>query len=461
MSIYPPFETLLSSYQVAKDNFLEEIRVAEHSFDIANSSNSDILVDREKLQSLYDTFVQCWKELILTEEFFDMETCDKLEESFNAVERRSESLCSKLKNYTPSPEHVKVADPCLTPPATSDSVPSPSRSPCFTPPPEKVLSPSQSPCLTPRSHDTATCPMLSHMSYIHDTKSESNPAPCLTPSPEKYVPPHRRSSPIDPYLQQRPDVMIDMSPPFISTPHTIHKTNYARGEQICKLCPENTRHRLWNCRKFLDMRPYDRLLYVIDHALCHNCLLPTHETAFCGKKSVCSVPGCGLKHSKYIHVSGANSDFYTTSFSLDKPSVFDPVDVHNVLPVSSYLHSHVPVQRGESDHLGHLACDEKLNELQSMLSEMNNILTCVIKKFQKLESFVDNIYPGHNDSIFRSGNHVPLGRLNLLQPDQCQSYDHNITGHVNPCVYDELVLDLPTTDLSYHDIQLLRASAVT
>ncbi|KAJ8019307.1 hypothetical protein HOLleu_42169 [Holothuria leucospilota] len=51
------------------------------------------------------------------------------------------------------------------------------------------------------------------------------------------------------------------------------------------------------------MSPRERLDVVINHKLCHNCLLSSHKTDDCGKRSVCSVPGCGKKHTKYIHLN--------------------------------------------------------------------------------------------------------------------------------------------------------------
>ena len=67
----------------------------------------------------------------------------------------------------------------------------------------------------------------------------------------------------------------------------------------CVLCGEL--HRLWHCSIFRKMNPRERLQNVIRFNLCHNCLLPTHETINCDKRSVCSVQGCGKKHTMYIH----------------------------------------------------------------------------------------------------------------------------------------------------------------
>lgn len=76
-------------------------------------------------------------------------------------------------------------------------------------------------------------------------------------------------------------------------------SSYARPEMPCILCKET--HRLWHCLRFKQMPPRDRLGLVAENKLCENCLLPTHDTKACGKRSVCSVPGCGQKHTMYIH----------------------------------------------------------------------------------------------------------------------------------------------------------------
>ncbi|XP_071848513.1 uncharacterized protein [Apostichopus japonicus] len=74
---------------------------------------------------------------------------------------------------------------------------------------------------------------------------------------------------------------------------------YARAEPPCVLCEQS--HRLWHCDKFKQLRPRERLTVVIKHKLCHNCLRASHNTNDCGKRSVCSVRGCGRKHTMYIH----------------------------------------------------------------------------------------------------------------------------------------------------------------
>ncbi len=74
---------------------------------------------------------------------------------------------------------------------------------------------------------------------------------------------------------------------------------YGRQEQKCILCHDN--HRLWHCKVFREKSPRERLELVKTNNLCENCLLNNHSTAQCKKPSVCSVPGCGEKHTKFLH----------------------------------------------------------------------------------------------------------------------------------------------------------------
>ena len=68
----------------------------------------------------------------------------------------------------------------------------------------------------------------------------------------------------------------------------------------CVLC--NQMHRLFGCSAFKGMTPAARLELVKDKKLCFNCLLPFHTAHTCYKQPVCSVPGCGKKHTKFVHV---------------------------------------------------------------------------------------------------------------------------------------------------------------
>ena len=76
--------------------------------------------------------------------------------------------------------------------------------------------------------------------------------------------------------------------------------SYAKSEPPCVLCRQS--HRMWHCDRFKAMQRPQRLSIVNEHKLCYNCLIASHTTAYCGKKSTCSVEGCGQKHTMYIHI---------------------------------------------------------------------------------------------------------------------------------------------------------------
>ena len=79
-----------------------------------------------------------------------------------------------------------------------------------------------------------------------------------------------------------------------SRPQAASATNLA-----CVCC--NKEHRLFACETFKAMQVKDRLNMVKQFKLCFNCLKAGHRAYKCRKMSVCSVPGCGMKHSRFIH----------------------------------------------------------------------------------------------------------------------------------------------------------------
>ena len=71
----------------------------------------------------------------------------------------------------------------------------------------------------------------------------------------------------------------------------------------CVLCGAD--HKLFHCKQFKDMSPRERKQLVLNKSLCENCLLSNHSTQDCRKNSICSVPGCGEKHTRFIHVNNS------------------------------------------------------------------------------------------------------------------------------------------------------------
>ena len=61
-------------------------------------------------------------------------------------------------------------------------------------------------------------------------------------------------------------------------------------------------HSLFGCNSFKEMKVEDRLKFVNDKKLCWNCLKPGHFASRCWLRRTCSVPGCGAKHTKFLHM---------------------------------------------------------------------------------------------------------------------------------------------------------------
>ena len=77
-------------------------------------------------------------------------------------------------------------------------------------------------------------------------------------------------------------------------------------KRVCISCKGD--HRLLFCSVFKDMKLPERLNLVSEHKLCDNCLIPYYTADNCRRPAVCSIPGCGLKHTKFIHVNLTSRD---------------------------------------------------------------------------------------------------------------------------------------------------------
>ena len=88
---------------------------------------------------------------------------------------------------------------------------------------------------------------------------------------------------------------------------------HSRGssDRRCVVCAQP--HRLYNGDTFKRMRPDERFNVARPCKLCFNCLLPGHCSNACRKPSVCPVPGCGRKHTKFLHVYHDNVDQVTNA----------------------------------------------------------------------------------------------------------------------------------------------------
>ena len=278
-----------------------------------------------------------------------------------------------------------------------------------------------SPVDTPALYSPSTGPSFSEShkscqnSDANVTPVESHAistAPC--PSPAPYVLnvsqacDNKFTHDIETHIQSD---ILDKSYPRLSQ----YRSKYARPVDPCVLCKEN--HRLWHCPMFRMLKPSERLDVVNNHALCHNCFVKSHTTEICGKKSRCSVPECGEKHSMYIHIDGPkivssskNDDrpqycdyFNKCSVSVDQfsqvvtpskivfqtdPVTLNPSSPSNTTDVNAVV-SNVHVSENDQNLLSNVSC--KLlpmfeGRCKSLLSDLNSTNLKLIENQQALFS---------------------------------------------------------------------------
>ncbi|XP_072171694.1 uncharacterized protein [Diadema setosum] len=68
----------------------------------------------------------------------------------------------------------------------------------------------------------------------------------------------------------------------------------------CVKCKGN--HTLFRCEQFKQLEPDERLKLAKDEKLCFNCLKKGHGANGCKVNHVCTVKGCGKKHTKFLHL---------------------------------------------------------------------------------------------------------------------------------------------------------------
>ena len=95
--------------------------------------------------------------------------------------------------------------------------------------------------------------------------------------------------------------------------NSVRMPEHSRGssDRPCVVCAQP--HRVFDCDTFKRMRPDERFNIARQRKLCYNCLLPGHCSNACRKLSVCSVPGCGRKHTRFLHVDYDNVDQVTNA----------------------------------------------------------------------------------------------------------------------------------------------------
>ena len=71
------------------------------------------------------------------------------------------------------------------------------------------------------------------------------------------------------------------------------------GQRPCIVCQRS--HGLFSCNDFNSNAAHARFDTAMQHHSCFNCLVPGHYANKRRKPSVCSMPVCGCKHTKFLH----------------------------------------------------------------------------------------------------------------------------------------------------------------
>ena len=182
-------------------------------------------------------------------------------------------------------------------------------------------------------------------------------------------------------------------------------------QRPCVICQAN--HRLFNCDSFKSMKPQARFDTVKSHKICFLCLLPGHSSSVCRRTYRCSVPNCGKKHSKFIHVDTreSRSDVTPTGSNDTCPSVpsgsnasanIDNNKSHVYLPI-------VPVTCNGRSHIFHALLDS--GSTNSFVSE--SLAKCLQLSTRETNYYVSTL--ASNTQVNRIVS-LQLGPLDGAQP---------------------------------------------
>lgn len=89
-------------------------------------------------------------------------------------------------------------------------------------------------------------------------------------------------------------------PAITQSPTVTSTTSYSTPKDPCAKC--GGQHYLTQCKDFKALRVKDRLAFIQSKRLCVNCFRPGHLGRDCSRPFVCTVDGCGQKHSKFLHL---------------------------------------------------------------------------------------------------------------------------------------------------------------
>ncbi len=110
------------------------------------------------------------------------------------------------------------------------------------------------------------------------------------------------------------------------------KQQSTKKEVKCIKCGQS--HFVTRCPQYKDMTIKDRTSFVIGKKLCLNCYNPGHKAADCQHLFRCKVPGCGQKHSTYLHPKSAPDPTTSTTPSLQPREMTTPPNSPNANWVS-------------------------------------------------------------------------------------------------------------------------------
>ena len=98
-------------------------------------------------------------------------------------------------------------------------------------------------------------------------------------------------------------VVLPTSNPAPAVTQSLPVTNtssYSTPKEPCVKC--GGRHYITQCKDFKALRVKDRLAFIQSKKLCVNCFKPGHLGRDCSRPFVCTIDGCGQKHSKFLHL---------------------------------------------------------------------------------------------------------------------------------------------------------------